>query len=386
MTPHRIVRSLAQLERSGSTARVLNLNAIAKLEPSAVGVQAAPLFHNTLLNRSIVIKHRLRRDEQDLFPDYRLLATKFVVPIDSKDLTAGAHFFFVGQRGYSDLINNILGQQARFASHDRMVLQILDQSPTLDPFVLREQLRKNGLDPSPHYFEIGPADLSRMHSFVLRQVQPLAGLTDKDQGGSGTPGAGKLARKLLSSKADVETEPLRNTLQLGVEDYREGVFCWKGFLYYKWCLEELTGHIAEVATEISRIKLQGVVGADFRAKIEADRAKLRQRLAAGCEGVRRTIGVYDLAYGQLVESRDPAPFRQFLLNAPELFAQLGEGLGAIQHVVSYWRYRFTPPTPAGVDVTEFGEILDDFLQALKVFDGGCEEETDEPRARQTLRR
>ncbi len=382
MTPHRIVRSLAQLERSGSTARVLNLNAIAKLEPSAAGGQAAPLFHNAMLNRSIIIKHRLRRDEQDLFPDHRLLATKLVVPIDSKDLTAGAHFFFMGQRGHAELINNILGPQARFGSHDRMVLKILDQSPTLDPFVLREQLRRNGLEPSPHYFEIGSADLNRMHSFVLRQVQPLAGLTEGEQGRGGTQGAGKLAGKLLSSRADVETEPLRNTLKLGIDDYREGVFCWKGFLYYKWSLEELTGQIAQVATEISRIKLHGAFGADSRAKIETDRARFRQRLAAACEGVRRTIGVYDTAYGQLVESRDPAPFRQFLLNAPALFAELGEGLGAIQHVVSYWRYRFAPASHAGVDVTEFSEILEDFLQGLKAFDPGCEDESDEPRKSQ----
>ncbi len=378
MTSDRTVRSLAQLERSASTARVLNLNAIAKPLAPPVGGQASPLFHNALLNRAIIIKHRLRRDEQEVFPNHRLLATKVVLPIDSQDLTVGAHFFFVGQRGYAELVSNLLGPTARFGSHDRMVLQILDESPTLDPFVLREQLRRNGLEPSPQYFEIGPADLGRMQTFIVRQVEPLAAMTAKAHTGA-SMGAGKLARKLLSSRADEETEPLRLTLNLDVQDYREGVFCWKGFLYYKWRLQDLTPLIGEVARDIGRIRLRGVVASDFRAEIEADRARLRRRLTATCEGVGRTIGVYDDAYRVLVQSRDPAPFRQFLLNAPGLFAKLGEGLAAIEHVVSYWRYRFPPATHEGVDPLEFSEILEDFLQALKGFDADCGDNEEEDR-------
>ena len=360
MTSERAIRSLAQLERSGSTARVLNLNAIARRDAAAVACEGRPLFHNLLLNRSIIIKHRLRRDEQDMFDDCRLLATKVMLPIDSDDLTVGAHYFFIGQKGCVDILGNLLGSHSKFGSQDRMALQILDECPTLDPFVLREQLRRRGLEPSPRYFEIGPGDLNRMHAFVLREVEPLATLTAKGESRGGGLGAGRLARKLLSSKADVETDPLRDTLKLNLDDYREGVFCWKGFLYYKWCLGELTPRLSEVAKEISQVKLSAVMGSDPRAMMAEDRARLRRALAAACDGVRRMIGVYDRAYQELVVNKDPAPFRRFLLKAPGMFAKLGEGLGAIQHIVSYWRYRFPLDCKAGVDPVEFAEILEDF--------------------------
>ena len=349
MTGDRAVRSLNQLERSGSTARVFNLNVIAKRgeQSLAIDEDARPLFYNPLLNRSIIIKHRLRRNEQDLFDEHRMRATKVILPIDAKDLAVGAHYFFIGQRGYADIVGNLLGSQARFGSHDRMALQVLDGSPTLDPFVLREQLRRHGLEPSPHYFEIGTADLNRMHAFVVREVERLASLTSRGQGRGGGLGAGRLARKLLSSKADVETDPLRDTLKLSMNDYREGVFCWKGFLYYKWCLEELTPHLTEVAQDISQTRPSGAMGTDVRALIARDRARLRRVLAAACDGVKRMIGVYDLAYQNLVENMDPGPFRQFLLNSPGMFAKLGEGLGAIQHVVTYWRYRFPQDSKPG---------------------------------------
>jgi hypothetical protein len=374
MTTDRTVRSLAQLERSGSTARVLNLNAIAQRAPPATDGQAAPLFHHHLLNRCIVIKHRLRSEEQELFGDYRLLATKVVLPIDSKDLAAGAHYFFIGQRGYSDLINKVLGPQAKGAAHDRMVLQILDDSSTLDPFVLREHFRRNGLEPAPHYFDIGAGDLNRMQSFVVREVELLAKMTSNDLSGDAMVGAAKLARKLLSSKADVETEPLRHTLKLDLEAYKEGVFCWKGFLYYKWCLEELNPHISEVANEFSRIKLRGAPVPEIRGRIEMDRARLRRVMAAACESIRATIGIYDKAYRELVEHQGPMPFREFLLSAPALFCKLGDGLGAIQHIVSYWRFRFPPASRGSADPLELSEMLEDFLQVLSAFDHELEDE------------
>jgi hypothetical protein len=213
-----------------------------------------------------------------------------------------------------------------------------------------------------------------MQAFVARQVEPLATLTSSEQPKETSVGAAKLARKLLSAKADVETEPLRHTLKLDRDEYREGVFCWKGFLYYKWTMEELAPHIAEVAGEISRAKMRGVGGRDLRGHIETDRARLRRALAAACDSIQATIGIYDQAYRQLVEEGDSAPFRQFLLNAPELFAKVGEGLGGIQHIVSYWRFCFPPASHAGVDPIELCEILEDFLQVLQSFEVDQEEE------------
>ena len=59
-----------------------------------------------------------------------------------------------------------------------------------------------------------------------------------------------------------------------------------------------------------------------------------------------------------------------------MFAKLGEGLSAIQHVVSYWRYRFPTGCRSGVDPAEFLEILEDFLGVLRGFDHAVDEQRD----------
>ena len=40
--------------------------------------------------------------------------------------------------------------------------------------------------------------------------------------------------------------------------------------------------------------------------------------------------------------QSPKTFRDFLLRAPYMFLELGEKMGAISHIVSFWRYRFPP--------------------------------------------
>jgi hypothetical protein len=43
---------------------------------------------------------------------------------------------------------------------------------------------------------------------------------------------------------------------------------------------------------------------------------------------------------QLTQHADPGSFRDFLLKSPALFVSLGESVGGISHIVSYWEYRF----------------------------------------------
>ena len=43
-----------------------------------------------------------------------------------------------------------------------------------------------------------------------------------------------------------------------------------------------------------------------------------------------------------------------------MFLELGEKLGAISHIVSFWRYRFPPGSPPHIDAEELTAIFQDF--------------------------
>ena len=76
------IRSLSSLENSASTARVLNLRKVFVDHGDDEDYKKAPFFNNVTLNRCLILKHRLRRNEQDEFTEFRNVATKPVVHID----------------------------------------------------------------------------------------------------------------------------------------------------------------------------------------------------------------------------------------------------------------------------------------------------------------
>ena len=87
-------------------------------------------------------------------------------------------------------------------------------------------------------------------------------------------------------------------------------------------------------------------------------------LVASCKSVRLTLGIYDSAYQQLTQQSDPAAFRDFLLRAPTLFNELGERLGAIEHIVSFWRFRFPAGRRPMVTPAELASVFTDFESSL----------------------
>lgn len=356
----RAIRNLAHLRRSASTARVLNLLKVYNEHGRDPDWAAKPIFRTPALNRALIIKHRLRRDEFDAFHLRRQVATKVVIPIDAEDLKTGGRFVFVDQRNFERLMRETFGLDATHP--DLNTLRLMDALPSLDPFLLREQLRRGGVEPAPCYFSISDGDLSRMQAFVEGEIRPLVTLSlgdDIETVGS----TSRLAGKILSSDPGDRMEALRETLNLHPDEYQEGVFCWKGFLYYKWVLTSLMSDVAAVAEAVSTVKPIGKVDATSREYLDRGRRILYDRIITTCDEVSQTLRVYDDAYADLTVHGKPTAFRDFLLRAPRLFTRLGEQLGAVQHVISFWRFRFSPGSPP-VSVEELIDVFMDFETGL----------------------
>jgi hypothetical protein len=356
------IRSLIHLQNTASTARVLNLLAIAQRSSDDPDYVDHPFFDSTLLNRAFIIKHRLRRNEQDLFDSCRQSATKVLLPLENTDLRMGGRYVFVGQRGYEDILADLIGEDAD--SRDRHLLNLIDGLPSLDPFLLREQLKRHGIEPARCYFDLTDADVQRMLSFVRNEVNPL--VRQAFNGDATFALTAKLVNKILSASMDSETEPLRLTLRLRPDEYQEGVFCWKGFLYYKWSLSEMLAGLRPLMAQIERIRPEGPVNEDARLYLEQGRARLRRSMSEALTIVRDTLQVYDDAYANLTSNGRPLAFREFLLEAPSLFSQLGERLGGLRHIESFWGYRFPAHQRARIGVEELLDMFMDFEGGLSL--------------------
>jgi hypothetical protein len=78
------------------------------------------------------------------------------------------------------------------------------------------------------------------------------------------------------------------------------------------------------------------------------------------------LDVYNKAYAALTQDGRPNAFRDFLLSAPSMFSELGERLGAIQHINSFWSYRFPKRQPKTILPEELMDLLLDFEDSLAI--------------------
>jgi hypothetical protein len=360
----RSFRSLVSLKANASSARVLNLLAIWQASGATPGHMGSPFFRSPTLNRSIVVKHRLRRDEIEHFAETRHVATKVIMPLDHRDLKIGGFVFFVGQIGYAPLLRELLPLDGPDGTHDEAMLQLLDRLPSLDPYLLRESLREGGFEPDRCYFDLSEGDARRMHRFLRHELEPLISASfahDQDLLDEKT---GKLADKILANASDEELEPLRMALGMSPAEFAEGVFCWKGYVYYKWRMSELTPQVRPVAQAISTIRAFSSTGRESALYLQASRRNLKRIITETCRSTQEAMRVYDDAFADLTHNGQPKAFREFLLRSPLMFQALGERLGALEHVVSFWRYRFPEGTPPAVGAEELRDIFMDFEAGL----------------------
>ncbi|BEV12907.1 hypothetical protein ATDW_34030 (plasmid) [Asticcacaulis sp. DW145] len=356
------VRSLANLGETASTSRVLNLGYVYRAHGELPEYTAKPFFANRQMNRALILKHTLRANEQDLFTKPRRTTTKIILPFDPDDLKLGGQSVLVGQVGYDNFLRNIYNTKTIAALPDVEVLRALDELPSLDPFLVREHLGRRGYRPASCYLHITQADIARMIGFANGEIESLV----REAFGSAMQQATlKLAGKILANELDNELDPLRMTLRLSSAEFSDGIFSWRGFLYFKWRYTELQGELNKVLNGLATYQpmlTRDKAVLEFLADI---RPRLAKRISLAIVSVGRTLAVYDQAYLALTKGHDPGPFRRFLLEGPSLFFELGEHIGILSHISSFWNYRMSRVNRMQrMSAEEYSELLMDYSDSL----------------------
>ena len=358
----RDVRNLANLSETASTSRVLNLSLIHAASSRDPAYTTAPFFKNSLLNKSLLIKHTLRPSERAMFSRPRRTATKLILPFDAGDLRLGGRSIFVNQQGYDSFVRSYFGGTDRSTNTDLLVLEHLDEIPSLDPFLVREHLARFGFRPAPCYLKISPHDVQQMTGFANEEIQRLVMTAF---GGGMEAAAVKLTSKILANTLDGDLDPLRETFRMSREDFSEGMFSWRGFLYFKWRQTSLQEEIREVLRGLAGYRPLGPSDEDTRYYLAEARPRLARKIFAAVQTTWQTLKIYDDAYQALTESANPGPFRKFLIEGPGMFFELGENIGTLGHICSFWMFRMGGKMQhLRLSPQDFADILVDFEDSL----------------------
>jgi hypothetical protein len=353
-------RSLSLLRASGSTSRVLNLALAHDRHGETEEYQSRPLFQVPLLNKALLLKHVVRAHERDLFDIPAATTTKVIFLFSRQDLDLGGRSVMVGERLFERAVRSSCGSAPpEKIGADIELLGLLNSLPSFDPFLMRERLRQSGFEPARCYFDLSEADVARMREFVAAEIGQLVSLAFANGGQPSQDLARKLADKLMTDETAKALDPLRHALQLAEADYREGVFSWKGFIYYRWLASSVFPGLKAFKTEVLGARVSGA-DPESRGQIVELRRRFLQIFDAAVARVEAALLDYGSAFAGLA-SGQPASFRDFLLRAPRLFIPIGEAMGVIQHVQAFWRFRFPPGRPQMLQVDEALDLYGEFV-------------------------
>ena len=359
------VRNLKAIVATASSARILNLHALAAEQPADPGYVSKPLFVHPVLNRCIIAKHNVAPGEEAKIAPRRFNATKVIFPFDPTDLNLGGQFLFVDQPNFMLALTRRLDYGGRARERDVAVLRILDRLPTLDPFLVCEALAKQHIEVDRCYYRFSEADKAQMLGFVESQMESLIKLcfgelypTDKR--------TERMSRLLLADGDGAELAPLKATLQMDDERFSEAMFAWKAFLYYRWRVQTLGPALKSTLRSVSKISRRRY-NTDVLRFVVSAKTLLEGAITKAWREIGQRLRLYDRAYQGLTQDQKPENFHRFLSEGASLFVELGERIGRLEQVVSFWSYRLEPH--AGMSPDEVMDAMRDLLQGLSIWPG-----------------
>ena len=327
---------LANELNAGST-RVYNVDRLHREIMADGAPRDEMLFRHKELHRIIFIKQAIH--DPDYQKDRALrVGTKLYFAFNEANAFEGGKSIFVGDPQFDDAMAFQLGfERGRHREdyiRDRDVIQILDQLPSLDPFLVRDRLAAEGIVPNPGYFEIGEEEWQLIRQHVMKRFRPIIdmafGNLDSVQAQARLR---SLVQKIWEARDMESLGPVIRAMELSPEDAPMALQAWKGVIYYDFRLSRIEDRVKSFANWLTKAAQPvDMVQPAQRQIIEEVRDAVRAKVRTRWQSVRSRLDEYNDAYRALfIEKRSPGPFIAFLGQASDVFNELGDGLSRLDH-------------------------------------------------------
>lgn len=340
---------------SAGSSRTFNCCAIsnAVIEAAAGAVEAkaahkpaaAPklLFDSRSLNFSIFIKEPARNKPGSFAPaPGKTLRTRIYFPYNRDRPGEGGVSIDSRDPRLDEALKNVAGvdKKARPDSyeHDKKILRILDDLPSLDPFLLKDRFRQAGFEVPAPYLHIQPDEWEAIRAFVHDQFMIVAHVIFPGQDEQMSEKAEQLTQQLWDLRDLDHLAALTKVFGLDPKRTEEIFYSWKGVIYYDYEYDRLRPHISALFTWFD----QGSAPKDF-CKPEVDKELSRRRTAiknlikSAVAETEKHISAYHRCFDLFFRERKTATdFVHFLQSAPRNFYSLGESISKLSHSIVLW--------------------------------------------------
>jgi len=318
--------------------RVFNCNVITR-QIVAADPDAQVFFANKPMNRLVLIKDAVPDSESRGMTSG--IGTKLYFPFNENDIYEGGRTIFLHDKNVERAFADNFGEGAIKPSAlaaDMRTLRILDRLPSMDPFLMKDALRNEGIEANPAYFEVGKELWNEIETYILRSFEPLVKAAYPDTSATSDEKARMLVQKIWEGR-DLDTlRPLAAAFQLPKGQELEIFAAWKGINFYAFQFERAKPLMIDMLTWLKDLSIPvGAVSNAERAEMKADLDTSRNRLLGEWQLADGIIRDYQTSYDKLFRQKiGSGDFLAFLKKSNKAYWDIGNALGKTGHASYCW--------------------------------------------------
>lgn len=362
------VRSFHRIRRS-SSGRILNLVKLSEAAANEDGPDVRQLFFTPALNRSILTKHNVRDNERVWFTRPVQVATKIFIPFDHKRLEIGGRSFFIEEIQFKEHLRELLHLDPASGDphtmHDIRVLEGLSHSPTLDPFIITERLRAEGIRVDPALLAESYAHASKASTDVYHVFEPLL---QKALGKvASAEEMGRFIDQVWNTSTATTSNPFLEALQIPRTEWANVIFAWKALIFYDLISRDTGKRLRQVLKVLHGTLPRPRPGAEF--KVEDKKRELARNLYKLHEG---STGYVEQALKRVVRAivneGGALDLSRSLRTISEDIMGVGTNVVLFDQVTSYFFYLYPRPSSGEVDPEDLDNELTNLCNIIALRD------------------
>jgi hypothetical protein len=316
-------------------SRLLNLHALKRTPPADPAYVSRPFFLQPMLNRAIIAKHNMRQGEEGRDGQRRLNALKLIFPLDAANLSIGAQYLLASREDFTPIFLRFFESLQPAADRDLKLIGLLDDMPTLDPFVLQELVRYFDFDVAQCYFSNSQRVLLQQSEIVAAEANPILKMVHSS---ASIALIGK--SQVAELRADDAMSPsmindIIGEREILEQELSERFFNWKIVLFYRWRLNELNSACKRMLVSIARLKANDGP-ASTTPLAERNRRRVYDAISSALSGALAIVEDYDVLHYTILHGAHLGLFQTLLFQSRMYLQALGARISRLEDALGFW--------------------------------------------------
>jgi hypothetical protein len=297
------------------------------------------LFKNMTLNRAVYIKTPFVNKDKMA---YRrkvsgCFETKLYLPFEDDLIRGGQTINFSDSKFYT-VIHSLRSSGNQFSAeevaNDQKRLKIIEKLPSLDPFLLKEKFRQEGIEVDDDYFSVSKDAWLEIRKFVMGKFRPLILFAypgqepTKDQ-------VNNLTDMLWESRDNPDIEKMMKALGVSKEKIPEVLYAWKALIYYEFLYIKYNDKSKQLLNWLDHLPHQ--LGF-LTPMLKASRDMIHNYLSGNISSFLPILQESKHSYDELfIHKKNAQPFVNFLGDCQKHFFDMSSSLGQVIIFLQIWQ-------------------------------------------------